>query len=158
MKIEGSYKVSAPRARVWQALLDPAILGRAMPGCEKLEPNSDGSFHAELAIGIAAVKGRYHGHVRILDPSPPERYRMSVEGQGTGGFMKGEGTLSLVEQGPETVINYSGDAQVGGVVASVGQRLILGAAKQIVNHFFSAFAKQLEQPSSQSATSAKAQA
>ena len=158
MKIEGSYKVSAPRARVWQALLDPEILGRAMPGCEKLVPNGDGSFHAEMSIGIAAVKGKYHGRVRILDPVPPEHYRLSVEGQGTGGFMKGEGTLTLVEQGPETVINYSGDAQVGGVVAGVGQRLILGAARQIVNHFFSTFSKQIQQPSSEPAPAANAQA
>jgi uncharacterized protein len=157
MKIEGSYKVSAPRARVWQALLDPEVLGRAMPGCEKLKPNADGCFNAEISIGVAAVKGKYHGQVRILDPVVPERYRLSVEGQGKSGFMKGEGMLTLIEQGPETIINYSGDVQVGGVVASVGQRLILSAAKQIVNHFFSTFAKQVQQPSSQPASAANAQ-
>ena len=149
MKIEGSYKVPALREIVWQQLMNPEVLARSLPGCEKLEPNPDGSYHAELRVGIAAVKGNYHGHIEILDPVPPERFRMKVEGQGTGGFLKGEGTLVLTEDPAGTLISYSGEAQVGGVIASVGQRLILGAAKHIINQFFAAFAKQVLQPSAQ---------
>ena len=142
MKIEGTYKIAAPRETVWQHLMSPESLARSLPGCEKLEPNPDGSFRAELKVGIASVKGSYHGRIEILDPVPPERYRMKVEGQGTGGFLKGEGTLSLSSDGDGTTISYTGEAQVGGVVASVGQRLVLAAAKQIINQFFQAFSKQ----------------
>lgn len=144
MKIEGIYKVPARREVVWQQLMNPRVLALAMPGCERLEPGPDGSFRAELKVGIAAVKGSYRGRVEILDPVPPERFRMKVEGQGKGGFLKGEGTLTLTEGVTETEINYSGEAQVGGVIASVGQRLILSAARQIVNQFFEAFAKQVQ--------------
>ncbi len=144
MKLEGTYTIPAGRELVWQQLMNPVVLGRAMPGCEKLEPNPDGSFRAELKVGIAAVSGTYHGRVELLDPAPPEHFRMKVDGHGTGGFLKGEGTLTLAESGAETLINYSGEVQVGGVIASVGQRLILGAAKQIVNQFFQAFAKQIQ--------------
>ncbi len=143
MKLEGTHTISAPRELVWQKLLDPQVLARSLPGCEKIEPNSDGSFHAELKVGIAAVKGTYHGRIEILDPVPPERYRMKVEGQGIGGFLRGEGNLTLTESASGTLISYSGEAQVGGVIASVGQRLILMAAKQIVSQFFEAFAKQV---------------
>lgn len=148
MKLEGTYTIPAPRETVWKNLMDPQVLGRAFPGCEKIEPHPDGSFHAELKIGIAAAKGTYHGRIEISDAVPFERYRMRVEGQGTGGFLRGEGTLTLVDGAAETVINYVGEAQVGGVVASTGQRLMLAAARQIVNQFFQAFAKQLQRSSS----------
>ena len=143
MKLEGSYKVPAPREVVWKHLLNPDVLARALPGCEKLVPNSDSSFSAELKMGIAMVKGTYRGRVEILDAVPPEHFRMKVEGQGSGGFLKGEGTLTLTQEGAETLISYSGEAQVGGLIASVGQRMILSAARQIVDQFFQAFAKQV---------------
>lgn len=144
MKLEGHYTLAAPRAAVWRHLMNPDVLACALPGCQKLEAQTDGSYRADLQVGIAAVKGNYHGRIEILDPVPPERYRMKVEGQGTGGFLKGEGTLTLTDSGAGTVINYSGEAQVGGVIASVGQRLMVGAAKQIVNQFFEAFARALQ--------------
>ncbi len=143
MKIEGNHKIAAPREVVWQGLMDPAVLARAVPGCEKLEAHPDGSYRAEMSVGIAAVKGKYHGRIEILDPIAPERYRMKVEGQGTGGFVKGEGVLTLTEQAGETAVSYSGEAQVGGIIANVGQRLLQGAARQIVGRFFEAFAREL---------------
>jgi len=147
MRLEGAYTIPAERDVVWQSLLDLEVLARALPGDGKLEPNSDGSFHAELKVGIAAVKGTYHGHIQILDAVAPEHYRMRVEGQGTGGFVRGEGTLTLSQNGAgSTVVAYAGDAQVGGVIANVGQRLMQGAAKQIVGKFFLEFSKQLQKP------------
>lgn len=147
MRLEGIYTIPAPREVVWQHLMSPETLARALPGCEKMEPNVDGSFGTQLKVGIAAVKGSYQGRIEILDAVPPERYRMKVEGKGTGGFMKGEGLLTLSDTGAAgTQIAYTGDAQVGGLIASVGQRLIQAAAKQIVKQFFEAFAKQIETP------------
>src|SRR6266568_9370959 len=142
MKIEGSSRFPAPREKVWESLLNPQVLALALPGCEKLVPNPDGSLAAEMRVGIAAVKGAYRGRVEIFDAVPPEHFRMKVEGQGTAGFLRGEGTLTLVAEGAGTLVQYSGDAQVGGVIASVGQRLLLAAAKQIVAQFFEAFARQ----------------
>ena len=143
MKLEGAYTIHAPREIVWKQLLNPHVLARAIPGCEKLEPNPDGSYNAELKMGIAMVRGTYRGRVEILDKVPPEHFRMKVEGQGSGGFLKGEGTLSLAESGNETLISYTGEAQVGGLFASIGQRMILSAARQVVEQFFQAFEKQV---------------
>jgi len=143
MTLRGTYTIPAPRATVWQRLMDPQTLARALPGCEKIEPQPDGSFGAEMKIGIAAVRGTYKGRVEILDPVPPDRYRIKVEGKGSGGFVKGEGTLELSENASGTLIAYSGEAQVGGVIASVGQRLLEAAARRIVGKFFEAFAQQV---------------
>lgn len=148
MKLEGTFTIPAPREAVWEHLLNPASLAKSLPGCEKLEPDGDGTYRAEMKVGIASVKGNYHGRVQILDAVPPERFRMIVEGQGTGGFLKGEGTLTLVPGESGTLIGYSGEAQVGGVMASVGQRLVLAAARQIVHQFFQAFSKQIVPPAS----------
>lgn len=144
MKLEGSHKLAAPRSVVYEKLLDPETLARALPGCEKLEPTSDGSFRAEMKIGIASVRGHYRGRVEILDAKPPESLRMKVDGQGAGSFVRGEGTLALEDCGEEeTTLMYSGEVQVGGTIAGVGQRLMQAAARQVINQFFEAFAKQL---------------
>jgi len=145
MKMEGTYEVPAPREVVYAHLLDPEKLAQALPGCKKLEPSPDGSYHAEMTVGIGAIKGSYHGRVEILDQVPPERFRMMVNGQGKGGFLKGEGTLALTDSAGGTTVHYSGDAQVGGIFAAVGQRMIQAATKQILREFFQAFAKLLQQ-------------
>lgn len=144
MKLEGAATISAPRDVVWHHLMDPQSLARALPGCERLESNPDGSYSADLKVGVGAVRGTYRGRVEILDPKPPESYRLRVEGKGTGGFVKGEGTLALADDPAGTRIQYSGEAQVGGLIASVGQRLIEAAARQIVGKFFEAFAAQVD--------------
>ena len=154
MILGGTHKIPAQRETVWQALMNPEILARALPGCEKLEANPDGSYHAQMKVGIAAIKGTYQGRIEILDPIPNELFRMKVDGQGTGGFLKAEGTLTLTGQENETLISYSGEAQVGGVIAGVGQRLMLVAAKQIIHQFFEAFSRQVQVTSSGTATAA----
>lgn len=143
MKIEGSYSVSAPRDVVYQQLLDPAALSQALPGCQKLVPNPDGSYRAEMKVGIAAVKGAYQGRVEILDQEPPASFRLKVDAKGTGGFLKGEGMITLIDSEGATTVSYTGETQVGGLIASVGQRMIQAATRQVVSQFFEAFARQL---------------
>ncbi len=123
--------------------MDPLSLAQALPGCEKLDPQPDGSYQATLKIGIASVKGTYQGRVQILDALPPESFRMKIEGKGAGGFLKGEGTISLTAQNGGTLISYSGEVQIGGMIASVGQRMMQAAAQQMVQQFFDAFSRQL---------------
>ncbi len=145
MKIEGSYTVPAPRDLVWAKLMDPQALSQALPGCEKFEQDGLGAFNVAMKIGIASIKGSYQGRVEIADPVPAQSCRMRIQGKGTGGFLNGEGTLSLADSPEGTGISYSGDAQVGGPIASIGQRLIEAGARQIVNQFFQSFAKVVSQ-------------
>jgi uncharacterized protein len=138
MKIEGTHEVRAPRERVFQALTDPSVLQRCIPGCERLERTGENAYAATLRTGVGAIKGVFQGSVRLEEVRAPEHYRIIVEGKGQPGFLKGAGALDLEEKEGGTLIRYAGDVQVGGTLASVGQRMIQGAAKMMAAQFFTA--------------------
>lgn len=136
MKIEGTHQLSAPRERVYQLLVDPEVLQRCIPGCERLEKTDADTYAAIIRAGIGAIKGVFTGTVRLEDMRSSEHYRIVVAGKGAPGFLKGTGDLDLVEQGEGTLIKYFGDLQLGGTIASVGQRMIQGTAKMMATQFF----------------------
>ena len=138
MKIEGTNAIDAPRERVYQSLIDPEVLQRCIPGCERLEKTAENTYSATIRTGVGAIKGVFTGTVRLEDMRPPEYYRIVVEGKGTPGFLKGSGTLDLENQGEGTLIKYTGDLQLGGTIAGVGQRMIQGTAKMMASQFFTA--------------------
>ena len=155
MKLEGSYTIPAPRHAVWEKLMDSQALARVLPGCESLEAGLEGNCHLTLKVGVGPVKGTYRGRIEILDPAPPERYRLKFEGRGTGGFVEGEGSLALAEQGPSsTLVHYAGEVQVGGLVASVGQRLLEAVARQMISRFFEGLTREISSTAGQAAVSA----
>ena len=136
MKIEGSSDIPAPRERVWAAFLDPAVLARALPGCEGLDATGPGEYKAKMKIGVAAIKGTFEGKVRLFDLEPPNRYKMALEGSGGPGFVRGEASMELSDVDGGTRVTYSADAQVGGLIASVGQRMLGGVSKMMLDQFF----------------------
>jgi carbon monoxide dehydrogenase subunit G len=143
VKVSGTHLLNAPRDRVWHCLNDPVFLKECLPGCESMEATGPDQYQVVLTVGIAAVKGKYTGTVTLSEKEPPLRLKMRVEGKGTGGFMQGTGMLELSEDPPGTKVTYQGDVQVGGPIASVGQRLLDRAAKMIVGQFFAAVNAQL---------------
>jgi len=138
MKIEGTQEVRARRERVFQALVDPAVLQRCIPGCERLEQVAENHFSTTLRAGVGSIKGVFTGNVRLEEVQPPAHFRMAVDGKGQPGFLKGAGTLDLEEREGTTLVNYRGDVQVGGTIAGVGQRMIQGAARMMLAQFFTA--------------------
>lgn len=138
MKIEGTHVLKARRDRIWSLLTDPVVLARCIPGCEKLEATGDDVYETVLRVGIASIKGVYSGKVKMEDKQPPAHYKLMVEGKGAQGFVKGVGTIDLEEREGETLVSYKGDVQVGGTIASVGQRMLQGAARMMVAQFFTA--------------------
>ena len=138
MKIEGSHPLHAPRERVYQCLTDPEVLQRCIPGCECLEKTGEDNYAATIRTGIGSIKGVFNGNVRLEDMRSPEHYRIAVDGKGAPGFLKGSGDFDLEAQGDTTVIKYTGELQVGGTIASVGQRMIQGTAKMMATQFFTA--------------------
>ena len=144
MKLEGSYDVPAPRAKVWDAFLDPKQLKKAIPGCEKLEALGNDEYKATLKIGVAAVKGTFEGKVRLLDKKPPESYRLAAEGSGGPGFVKADTLITLTETDGGTRVSYSADVQVGGLIAGVGQRMIGGVSKMMADQFFNRMSELLQ--------------
>jgi uncharacterized protein len=139
VKVGGTYTIAAPREQVWRFLIDPERLARCIPGAGKLEQIGENEYSGEINVGLAAVKGMYNGKVKLEDLQPPQHYRIVVDGKGKQGFIKGTGTMDLEEQeGKKTLVRYVGDAQIGGPLASVGQRMIDGAAKTMITQFFTA--------------------
>src|SRR2546423_9562079 len=136
MKIEGSHQLNAPRERVYQCLIDPEVLQRCIPGCECLESTGHNSYAATIRTGVGSSKGVFNGNVRLEDMRPSEHYRIVVDGKGAPGFLKGSGNFDLEPSAPETtLIKYSGELQVGGTIASVGQRMIQATAKMMAAQF-----------------------
>ena len=131
MKLAGDYKFEAPTSEVWKALLDPVVLAAVMPGCEKLEL-VDGAYVGELNIKVGPVQGKFQGKVTLADVEEEKGYTMTVDGRGAPGFVKAKAAVKLTPEGEETKMEYDADAQVGGRIASVGQRLIDSSAKAII--------------------------
>lgn len=143
MNLEGSYTFYAPRQVVWDSLMTPDVLARVLPGCEKLEQVGDDEYEAVLKIRVGPVQGKFKGNVKIADMVEPESYSMTVDGKGAPGFMKGTGYVKLEEQGQATVLHYTGDAQVGGRIAQVGQRLLDSSAKALTRQSLDGLNKQV---------------
>ncbi len=146
MKIEGTADIPAPRERVWAALLDPDTLAKALPGCDRLEQIAPGEFKAVMKVGVGPIKGTFDGKVRLSDLEPPNRYRMALEGTGSPGFVRGEAGMQLSEIETGTRVAYNADVQVGGLIASVGQRMLGGVSKMMLDQFFSRMTEILAIP------------
>ena len=144
MKIAGNYTFAATRQEVWDALNDPEVLARTIPGCQRLDQVGENEYESTLKIGLQAVRGIYTGRVKIDNLQPPASYEIHVDGKGTNGFLKGSGGIILREDGANALLEYSGEAQIGGTIASVGQRLIDGAAKTLINQSLKALSAQIE--------------
>jgi len=136
MDISGTYTFTAPPARVWQLLMDPAVISGCIPGCDTLEPVGEDRYRARLSVALAAITGTYDGTVQITDKVEPTSYRLTVEGQGKPGFAKGNVLISLRPDGTGTVVDVNGSVQTGGTIARLGQRLIGGVSKMMQDRFF----------------------
>jgi len=138
VKLEGTHQVDAPRERVYQSLVNHEVLQRCIPGCERLEQTGDNIFSATIRAGVGSIKGVFNGTVRLEELREPEHFRMVVDGKGQPGFLKGSGDLDLEQQDTGTLVKYAGEVQVGGTIASVGQRMIQGTVKMMATQFFTA--------------------
>ena len=145
MEIKGEYKIAAPREKVFAALNDQAVLQACIPGCESLEKLSDTEMTAKVRLRIGPVSAAFAGKVTLSDIDPPNGYRISGEGEGgVAGFAKGGATVALAEKDGGTLLSYNVEAQIGGKLAQLGQRLINGAAKKLADEFFANFAKAVQ--------------
>ena len=143
MKISGTYTLPLPQERAYEVMQDPEVLARAIPGCESLDKVGPDEYRMKMKMALASLSGAFEGKVRITEQAPPNSFRLVVEGTGRIGFVKGDGLLKLspaVAGGTE--IAYEGEAQVGGTIAAVGQRLIDGTAKTMIKKFFDKLAAE----------------
>jgi carbon monoxide dehydrogenase subunit G len=143
MDISGSYTFSAPPERVWNLLMDPAAIASCIPGCDTFEPDGEDRYRATLTVALAAITGTYAGTVVLSDKVPHSSYRLTAEGQGRPGFVKGSSAIALRADGNTTIVDVSGTVQTGGPIARVGQRLIGSVSKMMLDRFFACLQSKL---------------
>ena len=137
MDVNAVYIFDAPVDKVWKVLLDPDTIANCLPGCEQLTPLNDGQYEAHLTIAVGAIRGKYKAKVTLADLNPNQSYTLTIEGNGTPGFVKGQAHIALNEISDKTHVTVEGHAQVGGIIARVGQRLMSGMNKMMMDKFFS---------------------
>jgi hypothetical protein len=145
VKIAGKHTLSVPRDVVWEAILDPEVLSRTLPGCEDMAPVGDNEFRGKLKMKVGPVQGVFEGGVELLDLDPPNGYKLKMDGKGAPGFVNGNGSLRLEDaEDGGTLLHYEIDARVGGRIAAVGQRLLDSSAKVLTRQGLQGLEKQLE--------------
>ena len=141
VKLTGEYRFELSRDQVWQALLDADVLSRCLPGFERLEEVGENEYEGTLHLRVGPVQGRFQGRLALSDLDPPNGYRLRLKGQGPAGFIDGNGLLELAEEAGGTRLVYDVDAQVGGKIAGVGQRLLDSSARAISEQALTELAK-----------------
>ncbi len=137
MKIIGNAQFAADRTVVWQALNDPAVLVRCIPGCQRLEALGDDAYTLTVAAGVGSIKGVYDGQVRLTDQQQPGSFRMHAQGAGAAGTIGADVLVTLEESvAGGASVTYDADAVVGGMIGGVGQRMLVGVSKRMAEEFF----------------------
>lgn len=147
MELHGEQIIRAPRGRVWDALNDPNVLIKCIPGCEEIEKVSETETHVRLMAKVGPVRARFAGKILMSEVQVPSGCTMSFEGAGgTAGVAKGKSVVTLVEQGNDTCLKYTVQASVGGKLGQIGGRLIDASAKKMADDFFFVFNEQISAP------------
>ena len=147
MEVTGEQRFKAPRPLVWEMLMDPAALRACIPGCEKLEEVSPGSFKLSLRSGIAPIRGAYGGTVTVADAVEPESYRLVSAADGAPGSAQGDVRITLTETPGGTLVRYAAEMKAQGGLARLGGPLLAGTAKVMAGQFFKAMERFVDQRS-----------
>jgi uncharacterized protein len=144
MDLFSSYTFEAPPDRVWDLLMDPAAIASCIPGCSRFDADGEDRYNVTLTVALAAITGTYNGTVVLADKKPHTSYRLVVDGRGRPGFVTGTSTIALRVSGDATAVDVSCAVHVGGPIARVGQRLIGGVAKMMLDRFFACLVSKLQ--------------
>jgi uncharacterized protein len=140
MEMQGQRQLAVTQQQAWDALNDPTVLKQCVPGCEKLELQEDGRYSVAMALKIGPVSAKFNGKIEMSNVNAPESYTLGFDGSGgVAGFGKGVSQVKLSPNEHGTMLDYSVNAQVGGKIAQMGQRLIDGVAKSMADDFFARF-------------------
>jgi hypothetical protein len=145
MEQVGEHRFAAARIRVWEALNDPDVLKRCIPGCESLTLGEGGVFHGVVAVKLGPLSASFSGDVALKDVDPPNGYTLEVAAKGgAAGFARGVAKVALHDDGDRTVLTYAAEGRVGGKLAQIGQRLVDAAARKTADDFFTVLAQVVE--------------
>ena len=139
MKITGEATLQAPVGTVWDALLDPAVLVRSIPGCERLETTGENSYSMTVTMGVAAIKGTYSGSCSISELDEHRSLRLKGAGSGSPGTISADVAVRFCDNGDgTTTLTYDADTVIGGMIGGVGQRMLTSVSRRMAAEFFGA--------------------
>jgi uncharacterized protein len=143
LDIGGEERFAVAADRLWQALNDPDVLTRCIPGCQQMIADGEDRYRVMLNLKVASIGGSFEGAISLSDKTPPKQCRINISGSGTLGQGTGHATFSLVtEPDGATTMRYAGEGEMGGLVVGVGQRVLKGVAKHLIGRFFAALRKE----------------
>lgn len=149
MNGQGTIKLKGNRETIFESLLNPNLLKKCIMGCNEIVQKEEHTYELDLSVGIAAVKGKYDATIQLSNVQAPESYHLHVHGEGGPGFVNASANIQLVSVDDDTTeLTYTYEAEVGGKVASIGQRMLSGVAKLIINDFFKKVKKEIEKAKS----------
>ncbi len=154
MKISGTDSIPFPVAQVWDALLDPAVLVRTIPGCERLETTGENAYAMTVTAGVAAIKGTYDGTCALSDLVEHRSLVMRLQGAGAPGTIDATVNVAFADEDGGTRISYDADAVVGGMVGGVGQRMLTSVSRRMAKEFFDNVAAAIGGPAPAAAVTA----
>jgi carbon monoxide dehydrogenase subunit G len=143
MDITATYTFDGSPDAVWALLMDTSAIAACVPGCRELRPEGDDRYRAELSVPVAAVTGQFDATIALRDKLPPRSYTLAVEATGRPGFVRGQAAVTLTAENGRTTVQIAAHADVGGAVARVGQRLLEGAARMMMDRFFECLGRRL---------------
>ena len=143
LDIGGEELFEVPIETLWNALNDPAVLKKCIPGCKDMIPEGEDRFRLVLNLKVASVGGSFEGEISLSDKIAPAQCKVAVSGSGTLGQVSGSATFSLEQQPAATLMRYSGEGEIGGLVAGVGQRILKGVAKHLIKQFFTSLRREV---------------
>ena len=146
LDIGGEESFEVDIETLWRALNDPAVLVKCIPGCKEMIPQDEDKFKLVLNLKVASVGGSFEGEISLSEKAPPAQCKVAVSGSGTLGQGSGATTFSLTPQDAGTRMRYSGEGEIGGLVAGVGQRILKGVAKHLIGQFFKALRREVVAP------------
>ncbi len=145
MKIEGEYTFDGPREVLWEILRDPKVLAACLPGTQTMRQVSDHEYEGEIGVRVGPISGAFAGQLTVTNEVPPASSTLTVEGKGKVGFLKGVGNIEMTDQGQgKTLMKYTGEVQIGGKVASVGQRLFDSVSRGMIEQALGRLNEQLQ--------------
>jgi hypothetical protein len=144
VELTATYTFDAAPSAVWDLLMSTDDIAACLPGCRSLQPAGEDKYRAELVVGVAAVSGTFSMSIAIEDKAPPHSYTLVVDGTGRPGFVKGRAAVTLAAEGAGTAVHIAADANVGGLIARVGQRLLEGVARMSMDQFYKCLAGRMK--------------
>ena len=141
MNLSANYLFDSPIQQVWELLMDSRAVGQCLPGCRELRAVGEDRYEVDLSVGVAAIAGNFKGTVSLSEKVAPHSYKLTVEGTGRQGFVKGQANISLQPDGERTRVQVDAQAEVGGMIARVGQRLLEGVARTTMDRFYGCLSK-----------------